>query len=126
LLRLYLPALWERIASFGDEELLEFRQREIAVLFCDLRASPRSHTAPSAVIVEVLADYHRCVGPVILERRGILERFTGDGLMVSCTTRLWPIKRDARFAWLCGYASWSPIWRPGGAGVVISSTSASE
>jgi len=76
------PQAWRLIANSSDEEL-EFRQREIVVVFCDLRGfTAFVHTAPSAVIVSVLADYHRCVGPVILEHNGILERFTGDGLMV--------------------------------------------
>jgi adenylate cyclase len=77
------PHVWNLIASSSEEELLEFRQREIVVVFCDLRGfTAFVHTAPSAVIVKVLADYHRCIGPVILDHRGILERFTGDGLMV--------------------------------------------
>lgn len=59
------------------------RQREIAVLFCDLRGfTAFARTAPSAVMVDILGVYHRCIGPAIVDHNGILERFTGDGLMV--------------------------------------------
>ena len=77
------PHVWELIASAREEELLESSQREIVVAFCDLRGfTAFVHTATPAVLVEVLADYHRGVGPVILQHHGILERFIGDGLMV--------------------------------------------
>jgi class 3 adenylate cyclase len=32
--------------------------------------------------VDVLGAFHRAIGPVIVEEDGILERFTGDGVMV--------------------------------------------
>jgi len=77
------PQVWKLITSASEEELLEFRQREIVVVFCDLRGfTAFAHTAPSAEIVDVLNAYHRCIGPVIVGHNGILERFTGDGLMV--------------------------------------------
>ena len=77
------PHVWNLVASSSEEALLKFRQREIVVVFCDLRGfTAFVHTVPSGVIVDVLGAYHRCIGPVVLSHGGILERFTGDGLMV--------------------------------------------
>jgi adenylate cyclase len=77
------PQVWDLIHSASEEELLEFRQRDIVVVFCDLRGfTAFAQTAPSAVIRDVLGEYYRCIGPVVVDHDGILERFTGDGLMV--------------------------------------------
>jgi adenylate cyclase len=83
-LRSFLPPqVWRLIATSSEEELMAFRRREIAVVFCDLRGfTAFAHEASSSEIVDVLSSYHRCVGPVIVDHDGILERFTGDGLMV--------------------------------------------
>ena len=34
------------------------------------------------MIVDVLSAFHRGIGPIVVEHDGILERFTGDGLMI--------------------------------------------
>ena len=83
-LRRFLPPpVMELIATGTERELLAFQQREITVVFCDLRGfTAFAHGARSAEIVEVLGAYHRAVGPVIVGEGGVLERFTGDGLMV--------------------------------------------
>ena len=41
-----------------------------------------AHRAPAAEILDVLGAYHRAIGPVIVGFDGVLERFTGDGVMV--------------------------------------------
>ncbi len=77
------PQVLHHILTSSEEELLAFRQRDITVVFCDLRGfTAFVHRAPSAVITEVLGAYHRSIGPVIVEFDGTLERFTGDGVMV--------------------------------------------
>jgi adenylate cyclase len=77
------PHVMTLITTRSEEELLAFEQREITVVFCDLRGfTAFAHTAASAEIVDVLGAYHRGVGPLIVAAGGILERFTGDGLMV--------------------------------------------
>jgi len=77
------PQVLKLIMSSSDEELLTFRQREITVVFCDLRGfTAFAHTAPPAVIIDVLGAYHRSIGPAIVDFDGVLERFTGDGAMV--------------------------------------------
>ena len=83
-LRCFLsPHVMNLITTRSEAELLTFEQREITVVFCDLRGfTAFAHTAASAEIVDVLGAYHRGVGPLIVEAGGILERFTGDGLMV--------------------------------------------
>jgi adenylate cyclase len=91
------PQVWKLILTSSEEDLLAFRQREIAVVFCDLRGfTAFARTAPSAVIVDVLGAYHRCIGPVIIDHDGILERFTGDGLMVYFDDA--PLEEQARRA----------------------------
>jgi len=83
-LRSFLPSqVWQLILTSSEEELLTFHQREIVVVFCDLRGfTAFAHEASASETVDVLSAYHRCIGPVIVEHNGILERFTGDGLMV--------------------------------------------
>ena len=83
-LRRFLPPPVVKLAATGtDRELLAFQQREITVVFCDLRGfTAFVHAAPSAEVVDVLCAYHRAIGPVIVEMDGILERFTGDGVMI--------------------------------------------
>jgi class 3 adenylate cyclase len=77
------PQVLNLILNSSDEELLTFRQRDITVAFCDLRGfTAFAHTAPAGVIMDVLSAYHQCIGPVIVDVDGILERFTGDGVMV--------------------------------------------
>ena len=79
----FSPHVWKLIHTASEVELLEFRQREIVVVFCDLRGfTAFAQAAPSAVVVDVLGAYHRCIGPIVVEHDGILERFTGDGMMI--------------------------------------------
>ena len=79
----FSPHVWKLIHTASEVELLEFRQREIVVVFCDLRGfTAFAQGVPSAVIVEVLSAFHRGIGPIVVEHDGILERFTGDGLMI--------------------------------------------
>lgn len=77
------PQVLRLILTSSEEELLAFKRRELTVVFCDLRGfTAFCHCAPSAAIVDVLGAYHRGIGPVIVDFDGILERFTGDGIMV--------------------------------------------
>jgi class 3 adenylate cyclase len=83
-LRRFLPPpVMKLVATRSERELLAFEQREITVVFCDLRGfTAFAQAAPSAEIVDVLSAFHRAIGPVIVDEDGILERFTGDGVMV--------------------------------------------
>lgn len=91
----------ELIVSSGGK-LLEPHRGEIVVVFCDLRGyTGFADTAEAEIVIEVLQDYHRALGPVILEYEGTLERFTGDGLMIffnDPVTFLNPAERAVRMA----------------------------
>jgi len=81
--RFLAPQLAQAIVSAGDEKILENHRREVVALFCDLRGFTNfSETAEPEDIMELLAEYHGAVGPLIRKYEGTLDRFTGDGMMV--------------------------------------------
>jgi class 3 adenylate cyclase len=81
--RFLAPQLAQAIVSAGDEKVLENHRREVVALFCDLRGfTSFAETAEPEDIMEVLAEYHGAVGPLIRKHEGTLDRFTGDGMMV--------------------------------------------
>ncbi len=80
--RFFSPQLAE-VLSTGDESALESHQREITVVFCDLRGfTAFAEMADPEEVMRLLRDYHATLGPLIARYEGTLERFTGDGLMV--------------------------------------------
>jgi len=81
--RFLAPQLAQAIVSAGDEKILENHRREVVALFCDLRGfTSFSETAEPEDIMDLLAEYHGAVGPLIRKYEGTLDRFTGDGMMV--------------------------------------------
>ena len=80
--RFISPVLADLIVR-GDDEALASQRREVSVVFLDLRGFTRfaESEAPEDVMF-VLNGYHRIVGQLVADHRGILERFTGDGMMV--------------------------------------------
>ena len=81
--RFLAPQLAQAIVSAGDEALLSNHRREIVAMFCDLRGfTAFSETSEPEDIMQVLAEYHGAVGPLIREAEGTLDRFTGDGMLV--------------------------------------------
>jgi class 3 adenylate cyclase len=51
-------------------------------MFCDLRGfTAFSETSEPEDIMQLLAEYHGALGPLIRQYEGTLDRFTGDGLM---------------------------------------------
>jgi adenylate cyclase len=81
--RFLAPQLAQAIVAAGDEKILENHRREIVALFCDLRGfTGFSETAEPEDIMQVLAEYHGAVGPLIRKYEGTLDRFMGDGMMV--------------------------------------------
>ena len=84
-LRRFLPAqVADLVMAAGQgETLLESHRREVTVLFCDLRGfTAFAETAEPEEVMEVLGDYHACLGRHIVKYEGTLERFMGDGLLV--------------------------------------------
>lgn len=81
--RFLAPQLAQAIVSAGDEAILSNHRRDIVALFCDLRGfTAFSETSEPEDIMQVLAEYHGALGPLIRDHEGTLDRFTGDGMMV--------------------------------------------
>jgi class 3 adenylate cyclase len=71
------------IASEEGEGILKSHRREVTVMFCDLRGfTAFAETAEPEEVMDVLRDYHACLGGLIFKHGGTLERFVGDGLLV--------------------------------------------
>jgi adenylate cyclase len=80
--RYFSPQLAEIIVSSGESILGESRRREITVIFCDIRnfTAFSSSSAPE-VVMQVLADYYRCLGAELRRSEATIGQFAGDGLM---------------------------------------------
>ena len=94
----FSPQLAEAIIAGGGEELLKTHRREISVVFIDLRGFTAftEHAEPEEVM-ELLHDYHRTMGRIVLAHGGTLERFAGDSVMVFFNDPV-PIERPAEQA----------------------------
>jgi adenylate cyclase len=71
------------VSSGGGDGMLASHRREVTVVFCDLRGfTAFSETAEPEEVMAILRQYHACLGEVIFNFGGTLERFAGDGLLV--------------------------------------------
>ena len=81
--RFLAPQLAERIVASGGEAILEPHRRDIVVLFCDMCGfTPFVETAEPEDVGAVLTEYHEALGPLIHRYEGMINQFTGDGLIV--------------------------------------------
>jgi adenylate cyclase len=81
--RFLSPKVAELILSSGNENALESHRRDVTVVFCDLRGfTAFTETAEPEEVMGVLRDYHECLGELIHEFEGTVERFAGDGIMI--------------------------------------------
>ena len=79
----FSPQVAEMIVSSGNARLLESHRREIAVVFCDLRGfTAFAETAEPEDVMRALREYHTAMGALISQFEGILENFSGDGMMI--------------------------------------------
>ena len=77
------PQLAEMIVSTGDESILELHRRDIVVVFCDLRGfTAFAETSEPEEVITALREYYAALGPLVTRFEGMIEAFTGDGLMV--------------------------------------------
>lgn len=84
-LRRFLPAEIADmiVAAENGDALLQSHRREVTVVFCDLRGfTAFAETAEPEEVMQVLGEYHACLGEQINRHGGTLERFVGDGLLV--------------------------------------------
>ena len=77
------PQIAEMIVSTGDESILDLHRRDIVVVFCDLRRfTAFAETSEPEEVTAMLRDYYGALGPLVDRFEGMIEAFTGDGLMV--------------------------------------------
>jgi class 3 adenylate cyclase len=82
-LKRFLPPQIAELVLSSGEEILRSHRREIAVLFCDLRAfTAFSADAEPEEQIAMLADYHAGIGALINAFQGTLVHIIGDGVMV--------------------------------------------
>jgi class 3 adenylate cyclase len=80
--RFISPALADLIIR-GDEEALGSHRRAVSVVFFDLRRFTRFAELQSPEdVMFVLNGFHQAIGELVAQHSGMLERFTGDGMMV--------------------------------------------
>lgn len=82
--RFLAPQVAQMIASSdSSDSLLASHRREVTVVMCDLRGftSFTEITEPEEVMT-VLGEYHECLGELIFQYEGTLERFAGDGILI--------------------------------------------
>ena len=83
MLRGFLPPQVAELLTSGRGEVLDVHRRDVTIVFCDLRGfTSFSETTEPEEVMQVLADYHAGLGPLIRKHDGMLERFIGDGIMV--------------------------------------------
>jgi class 3 adenylate cyclase len=91
--RFLSPQVAALITSEQGAKMLEGHRRQITVAFCDLRNfTAFAETAEPEEVLGVLRDYHRVMGELIVEHRGTLEHFAGDGMMIFFNDPL-PVER---------------------------------
>jgi adenylate cyclase len=81
--RFLAPQIAELVISSGDEKMLESHRRNVSVVFCELRGfTSFAEMAEPEEVLNVLREYHECLGGLIRKFEGTLERYAGDGLIV--------------------------------------------
>src|SRR5207249_2918477 len=75
------PTVVERVIQ-GDPLRLEGERQTVTILFTDLRGSTAlAERLPPEAFVTAVNEYLTVMGRCVLEHVGILDKFTGDGLM---------------------------------------------
>jgi class 3 adenylate cyclase len=75
--------LAEAIVSGSADELLKPHRREIAVVFLDIRGfTAFTEAAEPEEVMQFLGQFHELVGAAVIEHKGTIERFAGDGMMI--------------------------------------------
>lgn len=80
----YLPSTVAELVSSPDgEQLLAGHRSEVSAVFCDLRGFTNfAESAEPEEMLEVLREYHREMGAIVVAHYGTLEHFAGDGMMI--------------------------------------------
>lgn len=80
----YLPSTVAELVSSPDgEKLLAGHRREVTCVFCDLRGfTAFAESAEPEEVLDVMREYHREMGAIIVAHGGTVEHFAGDGMMI--------------------------------------------
>lgn len=80
----YLPSTVAELVSSPDgEKLLAGHRSEVTTVFCDLRGfTSFAEAAEPEEVLDVLREYHRELGSIIVAHGGTVEHFAGDGMMI--------------------------------------------
>ena len=80
----YLPSTVAELVSSPDgEQMLAGHRSEVSAVFADLRGFTNfAESAEPEEMLDVLREYHREMGAIIVARHGTLEHFAGDGMMI--------------------------------------------
>jgi class 3 adenylate cyclase len=71
------------ISSPEGEALLAGHRQEVTAVFADLRGFTNfAESAEPEEMFDVLREYHREMGAIIVAHRATLEHFAGDGMMI--------------------------------------------
>ena len=79
----YLPStVADLISSPEGAGLLSAHRREISAVFCDIRGfTAFAEAAEPEEVLDVLSEYQREMGRIVLAHGGTLEHYAGDGIM---------------------------------------------
>ncbi len=81
--RFFSPAVAEKLLSATSEELYQPRQREVVVVFLDLRGyTAFTEKYGAEEVMRILGEFHAAMGKLITVHEATLERFAGDGMMI--------------------------------------------
>lgn len=91
--RFFAPVVMDALATRDADEVLEPREAELSVLFCDLRGFSRRSEAASEELLELLKRVSEALGVMtrhILDSGGVVGDFHGDAAMGFWG---WPLKQ---------------------------------
>ncbi|MGF1474215.1 MAG: adenylate/guanylate cyclase domain-containing protein [Geminicoccaceae bacterium] len=87
--------------SMNDPDVSGVRQQEAAIMFCDIVGfTPMAEAMEPVDVISFLRIYHETVADVIFEESGTIDKYMGDGLMVTFGTPR-PLHDDAARAVRC-------------------------
>lgn len=85
------------------------KESTLAVLFCDIVGFTQiSETLGPEKTMALLSEYHSFMLDVVFEHKGTLDKFIGDGMMVTFGTPV-PTKEDATNATMAGVAMFGAL-----------------
>ena len=119
--RFVAPQISELVLSEDGATLLRSHERDIVVLFFDLRGfTPFVESAEPRRVIDTLRAYHQLIGRLALHHQATVERYTGDGVMVFFNDPVVvndPAERAVRMALAArdGFREMRSTWTPPGA-----------